>query len=148
MGDKEPFDDERLTHGICPSCYEWAVNKEDISSLSEYLDTFTVPVIIVNDQGRIIAVNKDAETALGRSQNNILGLLGGEAMECDYARLPEGCGQTIHCPACTIRNLVEKTIEKGRGFTEQVQLKRNSEILSMTATTDYLSGKVSIKLSI
>lgn len=27
MGEKEPFDDESTTHGMCPECYEEEINK-------------------------------------------------------------------------------------------------------------------------
>jgi len=34
--------------------------------------------------------------------------------ECANAKLPEGCGNTIHCSGCTIRRNVMDTQETGR----------------------------------
>ncbi len=42
------------------------------------------------------------------------GFLGGEAMECVNARLPEGCGETEHCRTCTIRRTVMDTHLSGQ----------------------------------
>ena len=39
-------------------------------------------------------------------------------MECAYAKLPEGCGNTKHCVACTIRNNVMATFETGRSLRQ------------------------------
>jgi len=50
---------------------------------------------------------------LGKSQRRVFGLLGGEVMECRYARLPEGCGNTVHCKTCAIRNTVMEVLETG-----------------------------------
>ncbi len=36
--------------------------------------------------------------------------------DCIHASKPGGCGETIHCKACTIRNTVEETFETGRSF--------------------------------
>jgi hypothetical protein len=48
---------------------------------------------------------------LGTTREQSLGLLGGELMECRYARLSEGCGNTIHCSTCTIRQTVNNARE-------------------------------------
>jgi hypothetical protein len=37
-------------------------------------------------------------------------------MECAYSKLPEGCGNTTHCVACTIRNNVMATFETGKSL--------------------------------
>lgn len=50
---------------------------------------------------------------LGKSERQIFGLRRGEAMECLYARLPEGCGNTVHCEICTVRNTVMEVMETG-----------------------------------
>jgi ferredoxin len=34
---------------------------------------------------------------------------GGEVFECVNARLPGGCGKTIHCSACVVRRSVTTT---------------------------------------
>lgn len=34
-----------------------------------------------------------------------------------HSKLPEGCGQTIHCKSCTIRNSVMDTLNTGISHT-------------------------------
>jgi hypothetical protein len=36
-------------------------------------------------------------------------------LECAYARLPGGCGNTEHCKACTIRRTITTTHATGDG---------------------------------
>ena len=53
-----------------------------------------------------------AEALAGKPKKVFLGLPGGKVFECAYARLPEGCGKTVHCVTCAIRNTVTSTIQK------------------------------------
>ncbi len=45
------------------------------------------------------------------------GSRGGDVFGCIYAHLPEGCGQTMHCSACTVRRTVMETHRTGRSQT-------------------------------
>jgi ferredoxin len=51
---------------------------------------------------------------LGAEDRHLEGLLGGEVMECVYARSPEGCGNEVHCETCTVRITVMETHATGR----------------------------------
>jgi hypothetical protein len=53
---------------------------------------------------------------LGKNLSRIEGYRGGDVFECAYARLPEGCGKTVHCSGCTIRNTVIKTFATGINY--------------------------------
>jgi PAS domain-containing protein len=119
MGEKEPLEDTSLTHSMCPTCYEHYNRMWEGLSLGEYLDDFEQPVIIVEGEGRVVAANQAMADMLGKSDREMYGFLGGEAMECDYARLPEGCGRTVHCKTCTIRNVVDKVRETGKSLVRQ-----------------------------
>ena len=46
--------------------------------------------------------------------SKIKGVHLGEAIVCPYARLPGGCGQTIHCRSCTVRLTIHDTYTTGR----------------------------------
>ncbi len=111
MGEKEPFENVKTTHGICPDCYTRLLHQAEGMSFDEYLEQFEVPVLVVNSEGRIAAANGSALSMLQKPPERVVGFLGGEAMECKYSRLPEGCGQTEHCETCSIRRLVMQTIE-------------------------------------
>lgn len=143
IGEKEPLEDDSLSHGMCQACYEYFQEQIRGISLDEYLNKFEAPVLIVDEDGRIVATNEMAEaiTGRGRSSRDLIGLLGGEVMECLYARLPEGCGKTEHCVACGIRNTVMASMENG---VPQVRVpvklqKVDKEIKMVISTTKILS---------
>ena len=82
---------------------------------------------------------------LNKSDREVFGLLGGEVMECAYARLPEGCGKTVHCEACTIRNTVMAAMESGEPQMHvPVKLKQADREVEMTISTDKIDGLVRI----
>ena len=113
LRDKEPLDDPSVSHGMCAPCLDHFRRQWRGLSLSEYLDAFTCPVVVFDGDCRTIAANRPAAEWLGRGPEEMLGLLGGEALECANARKPGGCGKTVHCRTCTVRNSVRATFETG-----------------------------------
>jgi len=145
LGEKAPRDDQRISHGMCDECRAYFERQIDGLPLDRYLDGFEAPVMIVDGDGRLVASNEMAATMCGKSQKELIGLLGGEAMECGYARLPGGCGRTVHCETCTIRNAVTATLENRQGLPHAgVKLKRENEEIQMTIGTTYIGGMVRI----
>ncbi len=114
IGEKEPFSDPGLTHGICPTCYSQFTRQWEGYHLSDYLDQFEEPIVLFNDDARVIAFNLSYSRAYLEDGEKPRGLLGGEFLECANARLPEGCGCTIHCRDCAIRNTLETTLRTGQ----------------------------------
>jgi PAS domain-containing protein len=80
---------------------------------AEFLETLVEPVILVDGDVRFVAANTAAQRFVGKDPAMIYDRLGGEVLECVYADLPEGCGSTIHCEACEIRNSVTATLTTG-----------------------------------
>ena len=147
LDDKEPFDDESVSHGICKACKDHYMNQISGLSLDEYLGEFEVPILMVDQHSRIIASNKMAEAWTGKSNEEAFGLLGGEVMECQYARLPEGCGETVHCVACSIRRTVMATMESGKTqMLVPVKLMQNDQEIAMTISTEKICAFVRIKI--
>jgi PAS domain-containing protein len=109
LGVKPPIEDCSLTHGMCPECADYFGRQWAGLTHSEYLERFDYPVVLLEAEGRVVAANRAAAAVLGREPSEAVGLLGGEAMECAHARLPEGCGKTVHCATCAIRNAVTRT---------------------------------------
>ena len=145
MGEKEPLDDDRVSHGICPDCAKHYRRQLEGLPLHEYLEGFDAPVLIVDADGRIAAANKMASDMMGKSQHETIGLLGGEAMECVYARLPEGCGKTIHCETCTIRITVNKAMETGEAQRHvPVRLRNDDSEIKMSISTYNVDGLIRI----
>ncbi len=112
-------DNTPISHGICEACADTVLSLEMVT-LRKYLDRFSGPVVILSPDLHIIAGNTEGCGALGKEPDALYGLLGGEAIECAYASLPGGCGQTIHCRTCTIRNTVTDTLTSGRGHIRVV----------------------------
>lgn len=104
--------DTVVSHGICPSCVS-NLTLQQGASLREFIDSIPVPVLVVDDDVKVRAANTAAAEALGRDVCSRDGYRGGDVLECAYARLPEGCGRTIHCSGCAIRRAVTRTFETG-----------------------------------
>lgn len=118
IGEKEPFEDSRLSHGICSACYDYHIPRILERDFSKHLDQYAYPVIMVDENVRLIGINRNMTTFLGRPKDEILGLLGGELLGCRYARISEGCGKTAHCSICTIRRAVDKSRSQGKDLVD------------------------------
>jgi len=114
MGERFPPEDDTLSHGICSKCSEHFIRQWKGLDLCEYLKAFSWPVFVVDVDRRLIACNEPAEKALGWDMGAMRGLKTGEFMECAHARLPEGCGKTVHCRDCQLRISIAETIETGK----------------------------------
>jgi hypothetical protein len=106
-----------ITHGICRPCKNYFLSDED-RTLDKFLNQLNAPVLMVNPQGEVALANDQALQLLDKDLGLVKGFKGGDVMECAYAKLPQGCGHTKHCVACTIRNNVMKTHETGRSLKQ------------------------------
>jgi hypothetical protein len=68
---------------------------------------------VVGPNSELQEANKRACAMVGKDHSEITGRLAGQVMECVYARHPGGCGQSVHCEACTIRRSVTRTHRTG-----------------------------------
>jgi PAS domain-containing protein len=127
-------DTECLSHGICSDCKDNIVFQQGVS-LQRYIDSLAIPILVVDSNVMITAVNLAACKTLGKKSVEIVQRMGGDVFECERARLPEGCGKTIHCSGCTIRRTVVQCFTSG-----EPQIK-----VSAYVNPD---GPISLKLSI
>ena len=104
--------DLEISHGICKPCKAFFFTKGN-RSLAKMLNRMDAPVIVVNHDARIMTANDQALQFMDKEMAAVCNLQAGDAMECTYARLPQGCGNTVHCAACTIRSNVNKTYKEG-----------------------------------
>lgn len=107
---------EAISHGICPDCVHQAVAGTG-AELGAFLDRLPGPVFVVDAEGRIVAANAGGRELVRPDHEQLAGRLGGEVFECKHAKLPGGCGQTIHCKSCTIRQTVNRTHATGEPCT-------------------------------
>lgn len=82
--------------------------------LQKFLDGLDAPVLVVESSGSIKTCNHKARKLVQKDLSEIEGYKGGEVFSCRYARLPEGCGNTVHCSGCTIRRTVMETFQTGK----------------------------------
>lgn len=104
-----------ITHGICSLCAV-QISAGEPRSLRQILDCLEEPVFVVDSDGLMKAANNRGLKMLGKSDVDIENKFGGDVFECTYAHLEGGCGNTIHCKTCAIRNIVMDTLATGSGY--------------------------------
>ena len=106
-------DVDRVSHGICDDCRNYFFPVEGPPAFETFLERLSVPVLLVDNDVRIILSNSKACALLGKEPEAVEGGYGGDAIECPYARLPQGCGHQLHCRSCTIRLMITDTYATG-----------------------------------
>ncbi len=101
-----------VTHTICGACLEFMKITEDGNFL-KYITITPNPIVMLDKTGKVTGANAAAVKYLGKPLSTISGIPCGNAFGCIYSRLPEGCGNTMHCYACAVRKAVMKTHETG-----------------------------------
>ncbi len=105
-----------ITHGICPECADYFFTKRD-HSLRTLLNSLGKPILVVDDDAHVLDASDSVLAQLNMTAEQVRGSLAGDVIECANAKLPQGCGHTVHCLACAIRNCVRETAETGQPFT-------------------------------
>jgi hypothetical protein len=104
--------DERVSHGICKSCYEQILSQYGFNT-KKFLDMLDAPVFLVDDDANILEANSQALAMTRKPVVQVRKKICGKVLDCINACLPEGCGKTPFCPDCTIRNSVVQTFATG-----------------------------------
>jgi len=94
-------------------CFSYFKRQADGLSLGEYLSDLAFPIFIVDHDRRVLAANKTMLDLIGLGEESVLGRRGGEVITCSRARNPGGCGASTHCRSCTVRILVQETLDDG-----------------------------------
>ncbi len=140
LGHREPLEDPRLTHGMCDACADHFSRQWAGLDLGEYLDTLSVPVLVMEGGGRVVGANEHLARLLGKDRSEILGRLPGEVAECAHSRLDDGCGRTRHCAACTVRRAITTTFETGESQVRiRAEVQQDGRSLPLTIST-YKAG--------
>lgn len=103
---------EHISHGVCRKCLDICMAGSG-KAMDEFLDSLLVPVIVVDGNVRVVTANALAQELVSKSLEEIGGRLAGEVFECTHSHQPGGCGHTLHCQSCMIRNSVTKTFQTG-----------------------------------
>ncbi len=106
-----------ITSGICDDCANFFL-WPNRPTLTDFLDRFDAPIVAIDSLGNVITASQRARELLQKELSDIERLQGGNVFECAFAKLPEGCGKTIHCDGCTIRNTVMDTLNTGKSHSK------------------------------
>jgi len=148
--DSQASSENMITHGICANCRDNLLFQMGVE-IGEFLDRLKLPIVVVNGEGTIVTGNVQARTLLRKELPEIEGYKGGEVFECAYARLPGGCGNTMHCSGCTIRKTVMETYGTGRSCLRvPAMLYRNTpqdpEKIKLFISTERLGDLVLLRI--
>ena len=140
-----------VTHGICADCVRGLSARLGLKTFQEFIDGLDAPVLLVDDDVRVLAANKQAAAALGKELPSIVGRKNGDVIECWNSKLVGGCGQTLHCSACAIRNSVAKTNRTGlpcRDVTAVPDVQAGAAVkkLSMKITTEKVGACILLRI--
>lgn len=111
--EEEKADFEHVSHGVCPECFPRFVAGSGIQ-FADFLDSLPIPVLVFGSDGRAICANTPGRLLAAKEPGELLDRPLGEVFECAYANNPGGCGETVHCKSCTIRQTVMETASTGR----------------------------------
>lgn len=110
--------DDEVSHGVCPSCHQKILSQYGFDA-RKFLELFDAPVLLVDDDARVLAANHLALSLTGRSAAAAHRRYCGDVLECVNACLEKGCGKTQFCPDCIFRNSVTETYTTGRPVTDR-----------------------------
>jgi hypothetical protein len=111
--DSPPGTEAAITHGICRDCLRRWFPKYS-SSFKEFLDSLKVPILVIDQDGKVKTGNGLAEKVLNRHFSESEDIQLGEAFTCVNVRQPGDCGRSAHCPTCGIRKAIRQTFTTGK----------------------------------
>jgi len=149
-GDAQDEPEKGISHGICESCKDNMVFQMGVE-LRRFLNSLNAPILLIDREGKVVAGNNRASELLSKDLPEIEGRKGGQVFECEFARLPEGCGKTVHCSGCTIRRAVAQTHESGGSSLKVpavLNWKRaeNNEQINLLISTEKFSDLVLLRI--
>jgi len=146
----DPTLDNFVSHGLCNNCARHFKAQAGMP-IEHYIESIEAPVVTVAPNVTISALNEKAREFLGKSIIEVQGERGGDVFECEYAQLPGGCGETIHCSGCTIRNTVTETLRTGKPMKNVPAIlnrysESGTEKVELLISTEKVGGVVFLKV--
>lgn len=110
--------DGQVSHGVCPSCFA-EITKKYGFNVRKFLDLLDAPVMLVDNDARVLAANHLAASLTGKAVSPTNGQFCGDVLACINAILEGGCGKTKSCPDCVFRKSVTETYTTGLPVTDR-----------------------------
>jgi len=98
---------------MCRECSSAFLQQRDIG-LNELLDRFHFPVLAVDGDAVVLGANHEATVTLGKPVEALVQQRGGVAIECKNAATLKGCGRSLQCTGCLLRNTITATFMDGQ----------------------------------
>ncbi|MBZ0256306.1 PAS domain-containing protein, partial [bacterium] len=146
-----PENPELITHGICDQCSE-SFSRGDQENFQSFLDDFHFPVIVVDEDGKVLGGNCEACNLTGKTLDQFQNqMLAGEAIDCVHSYEPGGCGHTIHCQTCTIRQSINQTFMTGLSLRnvpayKDIRVGENEQPVRFLITTEKIKDRVLLRI--
>ncbi len=141
----------RITHGICGACGCSLIRAGDEIPAQEFLDRFSVPVILVDADGRPLAAGRRAREVLGQELPALEGFAGGPVIDCVNSSSDGGCCGAVYCRSRVINRAVAETYETGRACVAvpayaDVQGGPTAKTPSLKITTEKVGDCVTLRI--
>ena len=139
-----------VTTNLCPRCVDY-FELQEVTDICQYLEHLPAPILVVDGDNVVRGANTQACKAVSKDLPHILNLRGGDVFECAYARLPGGCGRTVHCSGCTVRKAILDTLSTGTplsGISVEVlqNVKGKDRKVTFQISTQRLSNCVLLRI--
>ncbi|MDY6831383.1 MAG: hypothetical protein SWC96_06000 [Thermodesulfobacteriota bacterium] len=151
LGSDEAYaSDGDISHGICSQC-AIKLSGFEPRTAKEVLDYVQEPVFVFNPDGVVTGANHSGLEMLGKNMEEIENALGGDAFECSYADEEGGCGNTLHCKTCSIRNTVMDTLATGKGYKnvpafQSIKTEAGIKILKFYISTEKVGESILLRI--
>jgi len=90
---------------------EKSLHENEVYLLS-ILNNAPIIILLVDEQLKIIKVNQTGLNLTEKSSNQVVGLRGGDVLNCIHStEHPEGCGHSLDCKVCALRNSINYTLD-------------------------------------
>ena len=142
--------ESEITHGICSVCalrFSSTVPK----TVKTMLDLIDEPVLVIDSHGIVKCANEKGLRLMGKDLDTVENQLGGDALECSYAKLPEGCGRTEHCRTCAVRNVLLDTLTHGCSYArvpayQKIRTSSGDRIMRFHISTEKVGEQILLRI--
>ena len=139
-----------VSHGLCPPCAH-SFRAQMGMTMTTYIEGFDVPILVLDANGNVSTANTTALKHLHKTRSEVQAETKGMVFDCEHALLPEGCGHTIHCSGCVIRQSVTSTIETGQSHSRVPATIRQTnpdgpQTIELLISTEFKGGVVLLRV--
>ncbi|WP_430813854.1 PAS domain S-box protein [Carboxylicivirga sp. RSCT41] len=91
------------------------------AELSAIFENAMVLLVLINDEGKVVNINRTGLDFIGKRKEEVLNRLTGEVFNCNNAWSEEKvvCGFGLNCHHCPLRNCVRDTFETGKSHIRE-----------------------------